>query len=240
MTQDPRRLTDDHPSSELARALCEAQGKVLSPEAVSRVRAALSASGIAVLGEGPVHATPPAPQTPGSAALKPLSWAAKGFTATSLKVGLAALGVALLAGSAWKLGAPRREGPPPVTAKAVVSAPTSPAGEAAQPVPSTPTRPSFTTQPSVIEAAPPAAPSAPPAGAPLRTAESATAKASAGQPNVPSPREGTLLLQARRMLDTDPVQALVLVQVHEKEFPRSQLALERARIAAEARRRSGL
>jgi hypothetical protein len=47
-----------------------------------------------------------------------------------------------------------------------------------------------------------------------------------------------LLLEARRMVDTDPARALALVQVHEREFPNSQLARERARLAAEARRRS--
>jgi hypothetical protein len=40
------------------------------------------------------------------------------------------------------------------------------------------------------------------------------------------------------MLESDPARALALVQAHEREFPQSQLSRERARIAAEARRRS--
>lgn len=238
MTQDPRRLTEDPAGPELARALREAQGNVLSPEAMDRVRAGLLASGIA-LRAGPVHAPPSAPQVPGNAVLKPLSWVAKGLTATSLKVGLAALGLALLAGAVWRLRPPSRE----VAAPAIVPASSPPVAEAAPAAPSPPTDPDPETP------ARPAAPSALPAGAPLRTVEPARAKAtappssalppSAPPSSVPSPREGTLLLQARRKLDTDPAQALVLVQAHEKEFPTSQLALERARIAAEARHRLG-
>jgi hypothetical protein len=49
--------------------------------------------------------------------------------------------------------------------------------------------------------------------------------------------EGTLLLQAREALETDPARALALVREHEKRFPQSQLAPERARIAAEAANR---
>jgi hypothetical protein len=46
-----------------------------------------------------------------------------------------------------------------------------------------------------------------------------------------------LLLEARRVLDTDPAHATALVRAHEREFPQSQLAPERARIAAEANER---
>jgi hypothetical protein len=61
----------------------------------------------------------------------------------------------------------------------------------------------------------------------------------AREPGAPLPREGTLLLEARRLLETDPARALVLVHQHEREFPVSQLAPERTRIAAEAQRRIG-
>jgi hypothetical protein len=46
--------------------------------------------------------------------------------------------------------------------------------------------------------------------------------------------EGMLLLEARKALETDPARALALVREHEKRFPHSQLAPERARIGAEA------
>jgi len=52
---------------------------------------------------------------------------------------------------------------------------------------------------------------------------------------MPLPREGTLLLEARRALPRDPTRALELVRQHAREFPTSQLAPERERIAAEAR-----
>jgi hypothetical protein len=40
------------------------------------------------------------------------------------------------------------------------------------------------------------------------------------------------------VLDTDPARAIALVHAHEREFPQSQLAPERARILAEATDRS--
>jgi len=49
--------------------------------------------------------------------------------------------------------------------------------------------------------------------------------------------EGALLLEARGALERDPARALALVRAHEQQFPSSQLAPERARIAAEAVRR---
>ena len=54
-------------------------------------------------------------------------------------------------------------------------------------------------------------------------------------PAATSPREGLLLLRARRALPTDPALALSLVQQHETEFPASQLAPERDQIRREAR-----
>jgi hypothetical protein len=58
----------------------------------------------------------------------------------------------------------------------------------------------------------------------------------AAAPSTPS-NEGVLLLRARAALEQDPARALALVRAHEQQFPNSQLAPERARIAAEARRR---
>jgi len=54
----------------------------------------------------------------------------------------------------------------------------------------------------------------------------------------PSPREGLLLLQARqRLANDDPQGALDLVRQHERDFPKSQLAPERVKLAEEARGR---
>lgn len=50
-------------------------------------------------------------------------------------------------------------------------------------------------------------------------------------------REGAILLEARRVLPSDPARALALVSKCEAEFPDSRLAPERARIAAQARSR---
>jgi hypothetical protein len=69
------------------------------------------------------------------------------------------------------------------------------------------------------------------------TPPAATAARSRPASDAPSPREGALLLEARRALDTDPARALALVQAHRAEFPQSQLGPERAHIAGEARRR---
>jgi hypothetical protein len=49
------------------------------------------------------------------------------------------------------------------------------------------------------------------------------------------PREGLLLLQARRALPADPARALQLTGQHSREFPSSQLAYERQQIEREAR-----
>ena len=53
-------------------------------------------------------------------------------------------------------------------------------------------------------------------------------------PAATTPREGLLLLRARRALPTDPALALTLVRQHETEFPDSQLAPERDKIRGEA------
>ena len=74
---------------------------------------------------------------------------------------------------------------------------------------------------------PPKAPTAPPPSA------------SALTPGAPTVREGALLLEARRALDSDPARALSLVHEHEQEFPTSQLAPERFRIEREATKRLG-
>jgi hypothetical protein len=216
VTHDPRRLSDDPAEPELARALRDAQGDVLSPEAVARVRAALVMTGVAAAsGAGAAGL--------GAGLRSPL---AKLLAAAArLGVGLACLGLAVGAGVVVMRRASTHEG-----------------GASVPPTPSAAT----TTAPAEGSASPTL--DAPPEAAPTATAvETSRARAGAratGEPQRPSaadanpsPREGALLLEARRALGTDPARALALVREHEQEFPRSQLERERRRIAAEARQR---
>jgi hypothetical protein len=205
MTQAPRRLRDDPASPELARALREAQGDVLSPEALARVGAGLTAAGIAAAagagaGMGAGLSSP---------AAKLLALAAR------LGVGLAGLGI-VGAGVVGVASMRHASGGAAVVApdQAVPTTSPAPADQAAAPESPTFDAPAATSAAPVV-----ARPSARPPAA------------------MPSPREGALLLEARRALAADPARALALVHAHETEFPQSQLGPERARIAAEARRR---
>jgi hypothetical protein len=207
MTRAPRRLSDDPAEPELARALREAQGDVLSPEAVARVQTSLAAAGIG------------APKPPGPQPVAKLLTSAMG-----LRVGLGIVGLGL----AGAVGvASMRQAPipatlrPPDQATALVTASAE--------VSAAPT----------LDLLPPRQPVASTPAYPTAEASAARAKARSGAPvpPMPSPREGMLLLEARRALDTDPTRALALVRAHELEFPASQLGPERARIAAEARQR---
>jgi len=105
---------------------------------------------------------------------------------------------------------------------------------------------------SVVSSAPSASASSdpPPAVAPTETpaplpeiadagpsTPKPSAKASTAPP--PSPREGLLLLQARQALDKDPARALALIRQHEREFPNSQLAPERAKLLEAVLARKG-
>jgi hypothetical protein len=69
-------------------------------------------------------------------------------------------------------------------------------------------------------------------------APQALAAQPASPPSATPANEGALLLEARRALDGDPARALELVREHARQFPNSQLAPERARIEAEAAKRS--
>jgi hypothetical protein len=206
MTQDPRRLRDDPTAPEVAQALRGAQGDVLSPDAVARVRAGLAAAGVVGAGMGALAAAPRSP-------------AAK-LLGVALRVGLAGLGLAGVVGIASMRHAPGAAEAPSTTGEA------TPASIPPAPAP-----------PPVGAPAPPAidtpAAAAPAEASATRTHASARPPAAAA----PSLREGALLLEARRALEIDPARALSLVRAHETEFPRSQLAPERARIAAEARQR---
>jgi hypothetical protein len=151
--------------------------------------------------------------------------AAKLFSAAlrfrlGLGLGLVALGLAGVAGvAATRDRHPGAEAPSTPTNQAAPEASHAPADPVAAPPP-----PEETAAPAL---------DAPPASAPATTA----ARSHPAEGAAPSPREGTLLLEARRALDTDPARALGLVRAHRAEFPQSQLGPERARIDAEARRR---
>ncbi len=214
--RDPQRLASG--DDELAKLLASAEGDVLDDEAVDRVRRGLEVAGVLAAG-GLVAA-------PAVGGLKGL------FAATSTKVAAALLLGAALAAAGYQLtrgpgaqvpqpvvDAPRDVAPPAATAAVVPSnlaplaadAPApSASGVAAQGVVS-----------PVLKATPRVAPPPPAASAPLAARASTRA---------PSPRDGLLLLQARRSLATDPQHALDLVREHAREFPDSQLAPERAEL----------
>jgi hypothetical protein len=240
MMQPPHRLSDDPAKSELARALRDAQGDVLSPEAVARVRAALVVAGV-------VAATGAPPQTPGGLGAGPRSPLAKLLTAPArLWVGLACLGLAGAAGVASMRQTPSHPGAPSMpmdqTTATESSAPVTmaePPEPPAQPVtmgetPKPPVQPVDQGSAPTVDLLPASPPTA-------TTMATPHARASARPPvtaaTIPSPREGALLLEARRALGADPARALTLVRAHALEFPKSQLGPERARIAAEARQR---
>jgi hypothetical protein len=209
MMQAPRRLSDDPAEPELARALREAQGDVLSPEAVARVQASLAAAGVG----GP---KPPSPMTK----LVGPALAGLGLVGLGL-VGLGLVGALGVASLRHRAGAVPMDAPTPVTAD--VSA--APIVEAARPAPA----------PDSLGSDPGTGAGAGAGRSEIPTKPKVRADTPA--PPAPSPREGLLLLEARRALDTDPGRALALVRAHEAEFPVTQLWRERAQIAAEARQR---
>jgi hypothetical protein len=227
MTQDPPRLSHDPAGGALARALGDAQGDVLSPEAVARVQRGLAAAG--VLG------TPSGGGGSGStgAPPKPLSGllhASVPFRVGLVLAGLGA-GIAGLSRMAAPAHSPQRSPASEQTTASVTPAPvevpassTSAGGDAPSP------------PPPAIETAIPARP---PKAAPTASAPGRKSAPTPDREAVPAPREGALLLDARRALRTDPARALELIRAHEREFPDSQLGPERERLAAEARGRLG-
>ncbi len=231
MTADPKRLMEDGPSP-LADMLRVAQDDVLSEEGVERVHAGLAAAGIVV---GTISAV-------AAVGAKPIATAgvAKLFGISLVKIGIAALALSLLGGGvfvALSVGEVRA----PAPAASTTAAP-PPAAIAPPPPPVASTEnvaitidtaaPSASSPPPPRPVAPPPSSPKPPPAPPV-SASAASAPVSAP----PTIREGALLLDARRSLDSDPARSLALVQQHQKEFPTSQLAPERSRIEQEARKR---
>ncbi len=231
MSIDPKRIVEDDGASLLAAMLRAAHDDGLTQEEVDRIRAGLATATI-VAGAGTTA----------------LGVKRTGMLAsTSAKLGLALAVAGVAAGGAWLA---RRD------VATVAAAPAARGGEATAPLPTTTAPPSTPSPPSDpaqsptslpearIAAGPSAAKAAPhpwrptPAAPTTPTAPQAPIAQPAWPPSATPADEGALLLEARRALENDAVRALELVREHERQFPNSQLAPERARIEAEAAKRS--
>jgi len=192
MSEDPPRLLDG--DSELGRALRATQGDVLSPDAITRVKAGVSAKAAA----------------PAAA------------TSASMLSKLVVLAVVVGAGTAVYLAASKDEPTRPVSV-----ATTAPILVA----------PSAAPEPTPIPAADQPAASATQVPAVVATdVPRSRPKPVASQPPADAvTREGAILLEARRLVETDPARALMLVKQCERDFPNSQLSPERERIATQAK-----
>jgi hypothetical protein len=210
MNQDPTRLC--HESSDLAGALRDAQHDGLSPEAVDRVRTKLAAAGVVAAA--------------GAAASTAVVTSKLSILAKLAGVGVLGVGILMFAVAIERRG----EHEPKGASIASIASIASPITVGAPPPP-TETPAALIAEASASADISPTTPKAEPTAAISAHAHPATAHAA------PSAREGLLLLQARQALDTDPARALSLVRQHEREFPQSQLAGDRARIAALAARR---
>ena len=233
MSIDPKRIVEDEGASPLAAMLRAAHDDGLTQEEVDRIHAGLATTTIAA---GAATTASGAKQTGMLASLP-------------AKVGLA-LAVAVAgaaAGGAWLA---RRD------VATVVAPPAARWGEATTPLPGTSAHPSppgppsdpvqsatslpeadMAARPSAAKAAP--HPWRPTPAASTRPTSPQAPIAEPGSPTSAAPaNEGALLLAARRALEDDPARALELVREHERQFPNSQLAPERARIEAEAAKRS--
>jgi hypothetical protein len=205
MIDDHRRLCDSAADPELARALREARGDVLSPDAVARVRAGLTAAGVVAAAAAAAGAARP---LGGSVVAKVLA-----------VIGVASLGIVGLA-ALRHTRVPQGDAAPSAPA-AAVAAPASDQGD----------------DPARASIPPLPAPSSNAVAVPEAAATSKPKLLGAGAKSTAWERDARLLLEARRALDTNPARALALVRQHEAEFPRSQLAADSAKIAAEATRR---
>jgi hypothetical protein len=217
MTIAPRRIVEEEGDSALAAMLRAARDDGFTQEAVDRVRAGLAAT-VIVASAGAT-----------AAAVK-----STGLLATlSAKVGLALAVIGVASGAAWLA---LRDAAPVAAASAAPRVETTATSPPAPSLP--PTAPASASSPP---SDPPVATLRPHRGqpTPVRPETPASPPVPAVPPSSATPaNEGALLLQARRALEDDPARALELVREHEKRFPNSQLAPERARIEAEATKRS--
>jgi hypothetical protein len=227
MTLDPKRIVEDEGAGPLAAMLRAARDDGLTQEEVGRIRAGVAATIAAGAGTTALGAK--------QLGLR-LSLPAKLGLALAV-IGIAAGGASLarrdFATVAAPPAAPSDGTTAPLLAVTANPSPPEPSSDpATDPATSVPSA-----QEADLAAGPPATagPQAPRAAPhPWRPAPAAsTAPRSATPAN-----EGALLLEARRVLQDDPARAMELVHQHERQFPNSQLAPERARIEAEAAKRS--
>jgi hypothetical protein len=232
MSIDPKRIVEDEGASPLAAMLRAARDDRLTREEVDRIRAGLATAAVAT---GAGTSALVAKQTGTLASL-------------SAKLGLALAVIGVATGGAWVA---RRDvatvAAPPAAGSGWDEATTPSSGVSAHPSapspPSDPVQSASSRRAADIAVGPPAAKAAPHPGRPTLAASTATAPQApiarpASPPSVAPAKEGALLLEARRALGDDPVRALELIHEHERQFPNSQLAPERAQIEAEAAKRS--
>jgi hypothetical protein len=234
MSIDPKRIVEDDGASLLAAMLRAAQDDRLTQEEVDRIRAGLATTTI-VVGAGTT-----------ALGVKRTGMLASVSAKLGLALAVVGAGAGVAAGGAWLA---RRDA-------TVAAPPAARWGEATAPLPATTAHPSAPNPPADpvrsvtslreadIAARPPAAKAAPhssqltPSAPTTPTAPQAPIARPASPPSATPAGEGALLLEARRALENDAARALELVREHERQFPNSQLAPERARIEAEAAKHS--
>jgi hypothetical protein len=215
-------MLEEDATGPLAEMLRAAQGDVLTEEQVEAVRRRLVIGGVVA---GTAMAA-------GAVTRRSLLAAS---TPAKLALALAAVAVGSAGAYLGLRGHPSAPGSGVFTAAVPTATQRAPAVEegASPPAGDMPAREPLSTSDQARVAPAPA-----PKTSGFRVPVSSAPSASPTPPVAAIPEaEGTLLLQAREALETDPARAVALVREHEKRFPQSQLAPERARIAAEAANR---
>ncbi|MBI5536175.1 MAG: hypothetical protein HY898_25865 [Deltaproteobacteria bacterium] len=217
-TQDPQRLADGEGSESLRKLLGAAEQDVLREESRGRVWAALAAAGVTTAAAATTVASG------AKAGSSILAWlgSAKGMVASLVVLAAAGAGV-----GTWYASRP-------TAASAPASAALTASSRWAALLPPAPSPASSDAPAPQEDPAPAASSSAKRVVAASKPSSSAPATTT---PAEPTPREGLLLLRARQALDSNPAQALELARQHEREFPASQLAPERAKLMREAQAR---
>jgi hypothetical protein len=242
MNSEPERLSGSRGS--LGAMLKVAREDVLSERSVEQVREGLVASGI-VGSTGGVAGTGSAASTAGASSSRWVWSATKAKLSVVFGVVAVAAGAATLAhrvdsaGGAEVVTVPVRA-PSPLVSPLAAQVEPSPVELAPVGEPTTaPASPQVMAPSLKAVTARTSAPPKPEATAATLQAVPPPPDPSSSPRPLPLAREGALLLEARRSLDADPRHALDLVRQHATEFPGSQLAPERDRIATEARKRMG-
>ena len=209
---EPKRLIEEEGTSRLGAMLLAARSDVLTEKQVARVRQGVAVA--LVIG-------------PGAGAAVAIVVAKRALWAP-IKITLVVIAAGLVGGIALNLLRSELPAHSVSIPRAIATASHSPpkaALDAPSPVPAV-----------LLETASSAEQSKAHPAAPAKVATSPQARPVPLRPTPTSTpvNEGALLLEARGALEHDPARALALVRAHERQFPNSQLAPERARIAAEA------